>query len=101
MITRRSTLKLVAIGLVASPFDAVTAHRSYAVQEQSDDVPMFRGDAARTGEMPGPVPDPTHGVRERWRFHADGYVTSPAVVDSVVYVATEDAGVYALEAAPS
>ena len=46
---------------------------------------MFRGNAARTGEQPGPGP-----VGEpvlRWRFHAGDIVTSsPAVSNGVVYV---------------
>lgn len=54
-------------------------------------VSMARGNAARTGEMPGPEPvgEPTL----RWRFDTGGHVWStPAVVDGVVYVAAVHPG---------
>ena len=69
-------------------------------QESDHDVPMFRGDAARTGVMPGPGPDPSSGIAERWRFSTDGGIqSSPAVVDGVVYVGSGDGTLYALDAA--
>lgn len=61
---------------------------------------MFRGNAARTGEMPGPGPDPTHGVQERWRFETGTQdSSSAAVVDGVVYVGDIAGDVHALDAA--
>ena len=49
-------------------------------------VPMFRGNAARTGEMPGPGPAGT--PRVLWRFETSGDSICAAVVaNGVVYVA--------------
>ena len=46
------------------------------------DVAMFRGNAARTGVMPGPGPDPEQGLGVRWRFDAEAeFDSSPAVAD--------------------
>jgi outer membrane protein assembly factor BamB len=54
-------------------------------------VPMFRGNAARTGVMPGPGPAGTPAVR--WRFHTgEGIIGSPAIVDGVAYVGRGYAG---------
>lgn len=60
-------------------------------------APMFRGDPRRTGTMPGPRPagEPT----VRWQFETDGIVvSSPAVVNGVVYVGSRDFNVYAIDA---
>jgi outer membrane protein assembly factor BamB len=67
-------------------------------------VPMFRGDPARTGVMPGPGPTGEPVVRWRYEAIADGRVNSqPAVVDGVVYAGAGDYGkpgvVLALDAA--
>jgi hypothetical protein len=73
-----------------------------ATQESipNSDVPMYRGNPAHTGEMPGPGPDPARPVVERWSFYAGGAVYgSPAVVDGVAYVASFNRNVYALDAA--
>ena len=96
MMRRRIlTLQLTLIAALA-----LTTGGSQA--DEADDVPMFRGNAARTGEMPGPgpEPDPAHGVRARWRFATgDDVFSSPAVVDGVVYIGSNDTNVYALNAA--
>lgn len=96
LLRRCLVLLLVLAGLSA------TAGSPLA--QEGGDVPMFRGNAARTGEMPGPGPDPTNGVKIRWQFAAGGDVlSSPAVVESVVYVGTSvlegDGTLYALDAA--
>ncbi|MGH2558712.1 MAG: PQQ-binding-like beta-propeller repeat protein [Thermomicrobiales bacterium] len=65
---------------------------------QEGDVPMFRGNVARTGEMPGPGPkgDPV----ENWRFATGGEETSsPVVLDGFVYVGSQLNDFYALDAA--
>lgn len=68
-----------------------------AVNEGSADVPIERGDLARTGVMPGPGPGSLPTIR--WRFVTGGKVwTAPAVVDGVVYFGSEDKHVYALDA---
>ena len=70
---------------------------------QPGDVAMFRGDAARTGAMPGPGPA-EHPV-EAWRkaTGSDGSFSlvpesSPTVVGGAVYVGSADGHVYALDA---
>lgn len=59
-------------------------------QTETGVTAMYLGDAARTGEMPGPGPEGEIGLR--WRI-ADGSAdwtpdSSPVVADGVVYVAT-------------
>lgn len=68
-------------------------------QDGSANVPMFRGNPARTGEMPGPGPDDSNGIEMMWRFATgDVIASSPAVVDGVVYVGSWDANLYAVNA---
>ena len=58
-------------------------------------VLTYRGNAARTGEMPGPGPSGTPTVA--WRFQAGGgFATSPVVDAGVVYVVSGDGVVHAL-----
>lgn len=53
----------------------------------SGDVPMYLGNPARTGEMPGP--DPVGRIGELWRVETGKDVySSPAVVDGMVYIGT-------------
>jgi hypothetical protein len=70
------------------------------MQDGSSDVPMFRGNAARTGEMPGPGPDDANGVEAIWTFATGDWVyySSPAVVAGVVYVGSRDNHLYAVNA---
>ena len=92
MLRRCLVLLLVLAGLAA------TVGAPFA--QEGGDVPMFRGNAARIGEMPGPGPDPANGIQERWRFTAgDSVDSSPTVVDGVVYVGSDDGTLYALDAA--
>jgi hypothetical protein len=93
MVHRLIPALLLVLALVALPFTAVAA-------DDGTDVPMFRGNPAHTGEMPGPGPDPDRPIAERWSFTAGGPVNgSPAVVDGVVYVGSLDGDVYAIDAA--
>lgn len=58
----------------------------------------FHGNMARTGVYEAPGPTATPSVV--WRFKAGGpIVGSPAVADGVVYIASLDAHLYAVEAA--
>ncbi len=59
------------------------------------EVSTYRGDAARTGVMPGPGPQ---GQPElAWQYQADGPIrSSPAVVAGTVFVASVDGTVHAL-----
>ena len=61
------------------------------------EVTMFRGNAAHTGELPGP------GITGRpyraWRFESTGELySSPAVANGLVYVGTKSGFIYALDA---
>jgi len=59
---------------------------------------MFRGDATHSGTYLAAGAPVLHGVR--WRFKTGGaVVSSPAVVDGVVYVGSNDGHVYAVDAA--
>ncbi|MGC4108570.1 MAG: PQQ-binding-like beta-propeller repeat protein [Thermomicrobiales bacterium] len=58
-----------------------------SAQDGSSDVPMFRGNAARTGVMPGPGPDASKGIEPIWKFSVAPYISSsPAVTNGVVYL---------------
>jgi outer membrane protein assembly factor BamB len=62
-----------------------------------NDVAMYLGNPAHTGEMPGP------GISGRpkatWRFDAAGELySSPAVVNGILYVGTKSGFIYALDA---
>lgn len=68
-------------------------------QDANGSVPMYRGNAARTGEMPGPVPDYGTGIEERWRFSSGNDWLSPfAVANGTVLVGGEAGILYALDA---
>lgn len=61
------------------------------------DVPMFRGDAARTGVMPGPGPLGKPDVL--WRAKTGGpMATSPVISAGVIYTPSLDGAVYAFDA---
>lgn len=58
-------------------------------------VATYRGDSARTGAMPGPVPSGTPEIA--WTFKAVAPIgSSAAVVDSIVYLLGNDGVVHAL-----
>jgi outer membrane protein assembly factor BamB len=60
-------------------------------------IPMFRGNLARTGEVPGPGPlgDPVL----LWSFTTANWVfASPVVADRIVYIGSRDGNIYALDA---
>lgn len=60
------------------------------------DIPMFRGDPARTGAMPGPGPEGTPEIR--WKTDiADAIYATAAVVDSVVYISSDTSDVAAVD----
>jgi outer membrane protein assembly factor BamB len=59
-------------------------------------VQTYRGDAARTGVMPGPGPVGT--PRIAWQFQAGGsFGSSPVVVDGTVYAVSGDGVVHAVD----
>ncbi len=102
MISRRHLVKLGAAGLAAPSFGCTIdreARASQAITERSPsgNCPMYRGNAARTGEMPGPAPEGGNGVDVRWEFQTGGQIRRPpAVVDGVAYVGSDDGNLYAI-----
>jgi eukaryotic-like serine/threonine-protein kinase len=63
----------------------------------AQDAPMFRGDLQHTGVYSAVGAPKLNGIR--WKFHTDGRViSSPAVVDGVVYVGSTDGNLYAVDA---
>jgi outer membrane protein assembly factor BamB len=60
-------------------------------------VPMYRGNAARTGVMPGPGPAATPGVI--WQATLQGAIThQPLLVDGTIYIDDSGGWVYAIDA---
>src|SRR4051794_41224761 len=88
---------VLVIGPVAGgPRRVVLAQDSTPTSAATAEWPMFRGNPARTGAMPGTGPQgsPT----ELWRFQASGGIASaPAVVDGVVYVGCDCDTLYAVD----
>jgi eukaryotic-like serine/threonine-protein kinase len=63
----------------------------------AQDAPMFRGDLRHTGVYSAPGAPRPNGVK--WKFPTGGRViSSPAVVDGVVYVGSTDGNLYAIDA---
>ena len=99
----RTTLAALLFLTILLP--ALTVPIARAQDVASGDVPMFRGNPARTGEMPGPGPDPRGEIVEHWTFSTGvsdirGVISSsPTVVDGVVYVGSLDSNLYAIDAA--
>ena len=60
-------------------------------------LPMFRGDAAHSGQYPGHAPRQFHHVK--WKFPTgDRVVSSPVWHDKVLYFGGDDGNVYAVDA---
>jgi outer membrane protein assembly factor BamB len=102
-------LSLLTVGLLLGPPVWISASALAARQSEAG-VVGYRGDAARTGNQPGP--GPTAAPAERWRFAvpfdqndpdaallAELLVLScPVVADGVVYAGGLDGALYAIEA---
>ena len=82
-----------------APSDAPAASASLPAPIAGDSVPTYRGDAARTGEMPGPAPSGEPTIA--WQFDVEGSAlsNSPVVADGTVYVAGVDGVVRAIDLA--
>ncbi|MCC7021568.1 MAG: PQQ-binding-like beta-propeller repeat protein [Thermomicrobiales bacterium] len=74
---------------------AQAVHAPAAPLARVGDVPMFRGDAARTGVNPGPVPLDRPALK--WKSYVGGETyASPVVGLGAVYVATKSGSLIAL-----
>src|SRR5688572_26111141 len=92
---------LPAVGLAADrPASPGNAARPDAIQEAVGEWPMFRGNAARTGEADGAgASDDAAGGAPAWVFPTGGPVlSSPVVADGTVFFGSEDGNVYAVDA---
>ncbi len=74
------------------------AEVSVATSEYDAVMPMFRGNAARTGENPGPAPLDRPVVKWKTFVGGESYA-SPVVGDETVYVATKAGSLVALRLA--
>ena len=61
------------------------------------DVPMFRGNPAHTGQMPGVGPQGDPVLLWKFATHGGGDVCSVAVLDGMVFVGSS-VGIYAIDA---
>ena len=95
-----AALLLLTLGGIFLTFGGGRQHRVAApgTPAPTADVPLYRGDPARTGINPGPGPASAPGVR--WRTVTNGPVEGfAAVVDGVVYSTAAGEGLLALDAA--
>jgi outer membrane protein assembly factor BamB len=108
-----STLSLVLAACSASPNTSSSPDGapSFTVAEASTagapgspgsgfgaDVPTYRGNAARTGMMPGP--GPIADARLDWKLTTDGPIHSaPVIAGGMVYLAAESGSLYAIDLA--
>ena len=83
-----------AIALTATTF-AAAAFAADATSGRSTSVLTYRGDAARTGVMPGPAPGGTPSIV--WRFEAaQRLASSPTLEEGIVHVVSADGLVHGL-----
>ena len=84
------------VSLSPASLPSVTPIAASPSADSARDVLLFRGDAARTGQMPGPVPAAAPALL--WRFPADGPVrTAQAVMGGSVFVASDAGTLFAIE----
>jgi outer membrane protein assembly factor BamB len=80
--------------------DATPEPAEPADKPRAREFPMFHGNAAHTGLVYGPGPDPSKPIGELWRLTAgDGIHSSAVIVDGIVYAGSWDRTLYALDAA--
>ncbi len=68
----------------------------FATCVYAQDAPMFRNNLAHSGVYAAAGVPKLKGVK--WTFHTRGeVVSSPAIVDGVIYVGSNDGNLYALD----
>jgi hypothetical protein len=71
---------------------------AFACEALAQDAPMFRGNLQHTGVYQGSGLPTLSGVK--WKFHTSGQViSSPAVINGIVYFGSTDGNLYAVDAA--
>ncbi len=98
MNIRRHKLGLLASILLVLSMLSVGAGRVALATQTAAGAATFHGDAARTGEQPGPAPKGEPSIA--WQFATgDAVRSSPVIADDVLYIGSNDGFVYALDAA--
>lgn len=93
-ISHRFFVAIVSLALIAISMNSAISTRA------ANESAMFRGNAARTGQHPGPGPEGTPS--EQWNVVVDApVVASPIVVDDTVFVSGWDGVLRALDLANS
>lgn len=96
---RRRFLKGAAASPLAAAGLPAAADEAAAQQTSDEDWPQFQFDTGNTGLNPNGT-GPTTGVGTLWNpFSTGGHVTSPVVMNGVIYVGSGDGNVYAVDAA--
>ena len=89
---------LIAGTVLTSCGGLATTPSAMPTSPASGDVTTYRGDAGRTGVMPGP--GPTGSPHVAWQFQAGAPIgSSPAVVGDRVFLLSSDGVVHALDLA--
>lgn len=97
-IVRALVSVLVAGAVVTSCGGSAASPRAVTRAPASGDVATYRGDAGRTGVMPGPGPTGRPGLA--WQFQAGAPIeSSPAVVGDRAFLLSNDGVVHALHLA--
>lgn len=96
MNIRRHTLGLLAPLLILALLSSGAGSVALAAQT-ANGVATFQGDAARTGEQPGPAPEGAPSLA--WQFETgDAVRSSPVIADGTLYIGSNDGFLYALDA---
>ena len=90
--------RTVRLEVVDSRGRTDTASTTLTVQRRASGLSMFQYNPANTGHSSDET-GPTDSVSQQWAFDTgDTVISSPAVVDGIVYVGSWDNNIYALDA---
>lgn len=96
MTIQRYRLRLLAPLVILALLTSGAGSIALAAQTATG-VATFHGDAARTGEQPGPAPEGAPSLA--WQFETGGTVrSSPVIADGALYIGSSDGFLYALDA---